>query len=259
VKPRYIYALIDPRYDEVRYIGTSTDPWTRVYLPYVPGRPWQSHVAQALNGGKTHKDYWLQGISSAGLLPLMTVLEWGVWTVEQCAEREIWWISFYREIGTPLLNQSGGGEQTPLWKMSDETRALISKHTKEAMARPEVIAKGEAARALYREKNPPRRPVTPEEQEARLENGRRKNREHSASVWASYTPEQRAERGHRISEAKFAAAKKRPRKTPVRVFVGDARGLGVSIANNLSKARRNGWTLPIVSKVDELLARLNQK
>jgi hypothetical protein len=239
VKPRYVYALLDPRYDEVRYIGASTDPWSRVYLPYVENRPWQSHVAQAKRGGSTHKDYWIRGLIEDDRLPLMVILEWGVWTIEQCAEREIWWIAFYREIGARLMNQSGGGEQTPLWQMTDATRELIGQRTKEAMQRPEVRARYEAAMALYREKNPPKPPRTAADRATAKARGRELNRADSTARWANMDPERRAELGRRISEAK-----RRNRKSDEQRRDD---GVRMKVGRRLANARRNGWTLPIVS------------
>lgn len=239
MKPRYVYALIDPRYDEVRYVGTSTEPWARVYLPYVENRPWQSHVAQALAGGKSHKDFWIQGLAADGMLPTMAILEWGVWSIESCAEREIWWIAFHRRLGAKLTNQSDGGEQTPLWKMSDDTKALIARRTREAMQRPDVRAKYEAAMLKHRAANPARPTPTADELEARRMNGRLKNRDHSRSVWASYTPEQRAERGRKISEAKLRNRKSDEQRKDD--------GVRMVIGRRLAKARRNGWTLPIIA------------
>lgn len=258
MKPRYIYALIDPRYGDVRYIGASTEPWSRAYLPYVDKRPWQSHVAQATNGGKTHKDYWIRGLTVDGFSPTLVILEWGTWTIEECATREIWWISFYLGIGAKLLNKSGGGEQTPMWRMSDRTRALIAERTREAMRDPAVREKVRRAglgRTPWNKstgKAPYRPPAqTHEEQKARKERGRRLNRIDTTARWAAMTPEQRAERGRRISETKL-----KNRKTD-QERCDD--GVRMAVGRRLAKAGRSGWTLPIVSKVNEPIARLNQK
>jgi len=238
----YVYALVDPRYDEVRYIGVSRDPWKRAYLPYIDGRPWQSHVAQAVPGGTSHKDYWIDGIVASDAVPAQVILEFGDWTNAEMAGREIDWITYYRSIGANLLNQSGGGEQTPLWQMSDETRALISKRTREAMANPEVrarIAKGAKGRIPWNRSpdwTPHVRLSDEERMKVQAEAGRRGSREY----WGNLTNEQRREHGGKIS------VKKQQDWDRISEDERKNRGLKMALGKRRAKAERIGWVLNLL-------------
>lgn len=217
-----MYALIDPRHKEVRYIGVSSEPWGRVFAPFEEGRPWQSHVAEARHGDKSHKAYWIRGLLNAGLMPQMVVIDWGEWTVYELAEREVHWIAFYRSIGAALLNRSGGGEQTPLWKMSDETRELISRRTREAMQDPEVRAK---ARLGGLGKTP--------------WNKGRVTRVDKPLLTADERTASYAARGEKIQQTKQA----NPRTPEQWADLGVKMALG----KRLAKARRKGWVLTVIA------------
>jgi hypothetical protein len=93
--PKYsIYALIDPRTDQERYIGVTKDEIGRLYF-HMRNAPWL----------ETPKDAWL-----LELVPELRVLE----TVEAshhtetvARERELYWIQRFKSSGASLLNISG--------------------------------------------------------------------------------------------------------------------------------------------------------
>lgn len=101
-EPVYIYALIDPRDDVIRYIGKSIDPDYR----YV-----QHMNEKVSNKGKIA---WIAGLELEDLQPEMKVLE--IANEKNWEEREKWWIERGREFGWPLLNISPGGEAGRLYQ-----------------------------------------------------------------------------------------------------------------------------------------------
>lgn len=211
---RYIYALMDPRYGEVRYIGESADPWTRVFLPYVEKRPWQSHVAEATSGVQSHKASWIRGLIADGFMPTVVVLDSGDWDNEETGRREVETISFYKSMGAKLVNKSGGGERSTHRAMTPELKARISAATKAAMARPEVRKKvsdglrGKPSWNAGRRTAKPRPRMTDEQRAESYRARGRKIAEKQAARWASMTDERREEIG-----AAMSAGKRRAKET----------------------------------------------
>lgn len=95
----FIYGLIDPRTEEVRYIGKSNDPQERL----------RQHM-KCRTVDQTYKAKWLRQLKSSGIAPILIILE-------QCEEEtweacEISWIAFGRQRGWPLTNTCDGGGQS---------------------------------------------------------------------------------------------------------------------------------------------------
>lgn len=63
--PVTIYALIDPRTGEPRYVGKTSAPLKRL----------AGHLSDARCGGKSPKAHWLRELLASGLAPEMQVLE----------------------------------------------------------------------------------------------------------------------------------------------------------------------------------------
>jgi len=93
----FIYGLIDPRTDEVRYIGKSIRPLERL----------RNHI----NEPKTncHRSHWIQGLKKEGLEPEIIIFEsvWGEWPWQ---EAERFWINYGKRNGWPLTNNTDGGD-----------------------------------------------------------------------------------------------------------------------------------------------------
>lgn len=87
----FIYALTDPRTDEIRYIGKAKNLKRRF-----------GHHMVA-DGSNSEKDSWMQELINVGLMPSFKTLE----TVEarkDANEREAYWIRYYAERGERLTN-----------------------------------------------------------------------------------------------------------------------------------------------------------
>lgn len=113
----HVYGLIDPRNNQLRYVGKTSDPRGRLY-------------AHKSRKGKSHRANWIQQLKSEGLLPVMIVLETLSSDVDAYqAERE--WISMVRSWGAALCNHADGGEggfagAKRLTPISEETRIRMS-------------------------------------------------------------------------------------------------------------------------------------
>jgi hypothetical protein len=107
----FIYALLDPRTNEIRYIGKTTNTEARM----------RRHLRNSELIKPLHRSRWIKSLVDNGHVPVMRVLE----TVEsqnwQEAERR--WISKCRDEGCRLVNMTPGGDggTLPEW-ISDSTR-----------------------------------------------------------------------------------------------------------------------------------------
>ena len=120
----YIYALTDPRTEEVRYIGkTVNEPLFRL----------ERHLEEAQKDVCTYKCDWIRSLISKGLEPGLSVLEI-VFYPDIWQERERWWIAFARERGFHLTNLTDGGE--------GGAGMLGHKHTLESKRRMSLAKKG---------------------------------------------------------------------------------------------------------------------
>jgi len=92
----YIYGLFDPITHEIRYIGKSDDPKTRL----------TEHIKK-YKYGVTHKNNWIKSLLKNNLKPILEILdivpynEWGFW--------ETYWIDLMRTWGFNLTNIACGG------------------------------------------------------------------------------------------------------------------------------------------------------
>jgi GIY-YIG catalytic domain len=103
-QPRYIYALIDPRDEAVRYVGVTRDVYFRL----------SRHVKDASKMDR--KGVWISELEQLGLSPELEILE----TIEGDAdiddvalEREKYWIYEFLKSGAPLLNISSASQAQP--------------------------------------------------------------------------------------------------------------------------------------------------
>lgn len=94
-----VYALVDPRDNEVRYIGKSVNSKKRLYM----------HIFCARRGTHTYALRWLKGLLNRSLQPILRILEENIST-DQIDEREKWWIAEGFNRGWRLTNMIEGGD-----------------------------------------------------------------------------------------------------------------------------------------------------
>jgi hypothetical protein len=109
--PAFIYALVDPRTNAIRYVGKANDPHVRL----------EDHVG--LEGGNAAKHAWIVELLDAGVRPEARILEvvrdgrWG--------EREAYWIKRCREDGVDLLNANAGSPRAHTRVLSAVEREML--------------------------------------------------------------------------------------------------------------------------------------
>lgn len=115
----YIYKLIDPRTDEIRYVGKTETTLKKRY---------SVHLRDAKNGTEWYVSRWIRQLLSYDMLPVMEVIE--ECFEETWAEREIYWIAYGRQMGWRLTNLTDGGDGTSGWVASEKTKRNISEAKK---------------------------------------------------------------------------------------------------------------------------------
>lgn len=101
MKTTFIYILIDPRNNHVRYIGKTDNPRKR----------FNDHLNDGYSNYNTHKVNWIKSLYKLGLKPIFEILdevketEWEFW--------EMHYISLYKSWGYKLTNGTFGGDGGP--------------------------------------------------------------------------------------------------------------------------------------------------
>ena len=113
-----VYGLIDPRTNELRYIGKSTSGIERP----------SQHLKPRIYNGSLRKTYlynWVRSVVSAGFSPKIVVLE-ECEKKEMLIDREIWHIDHWKKLGCNLTNATIGGEGCLGRKWSEEQKRKFS-------------------------------------------------------------------------------------------------------------------------------------
>jgi hypothetical protein len=110
-----IYALLDPRNGEIRYVGKSSSGLQRA----------QSHGGpKRLAADDTHKGRWIRVLAEQGLRYQIRVLE--ETTAEDLARAEVDWIARGHALGWNLTNATDGGDGgLPGLQHTAETREKV--------------------------------------------------------------------------------------------------------------------------------------
>ena len=109
----YIYALIDPRNNECRYIGKTANTSKR----------FSAHIRASLVE-RTHKAAWVKSLLAISAAPTMEIIDIALPDCADECERE--WIAYFKFLGADLCNHTQGGDGGA-GPRSAETRAKISK------------------------------------------------------------------------------------------------------------------------------------
>jgi len=107
-----IYALLDPRDNQIRYIGKAKNLKKRV-IEHLKLRE------------RTYKNNWLKSIVALGLKPKVKVLE--IVNDDDWQDKERYYIKYYKDLGCRLTNMTEGGEGIDF---TDVIRQKISKANK---------------------------------------------------------------------------------------------------------------------------------
>lgn len=136
-----IYALIDPRDNQLRYVG-------RTVLPLV--RRLKHHIHQANKNERRYCQCWIRAVLKDGHKPEIVDLE----TVpgSQWEEAEQFWIAYWKYIGADLTNLSIGGGGSLGYVIPQHVREKMSKSHTGLIHSPEHCA---AVGAALKGKIPP--------------------------------------------------------------------------------------------------------
>lgn len=136
-----IYGLIDPRTNQLRYIGKTVSSLKKRL---------QQHVNDARRGRVSiRRFHWINSLSHAGIMPEIFELET---TTDDWQGAEQFWIGYFRFIGAALVNATAGGDGLQNFTHSSETRRKQSDAAKLRYADPaERKRSGDAVRAAYRD------------------------------------------------------------------------------------------------------------
>lgn len=105
----YIYGLVDPRNNQLRYVGKAKNPKQRLIYHL-------SVVRNKIKNNKrmTYKDNWIKVLLRNNLIPTIRILD--ICQENEWEEKEIFWIEKELQAGSNLANTSMGGEGGPSGK-----------------------------------------------------------------------------------------------------------------------------------------------
>ena len=109
----YIYGLIDPRDNIIKYIGKTINIKNR----YADHR-------NRLERASSKRKSWIQSLRTLNLYPILTIIE--ECNEETCDERERFWIKHYKDVGNDLKNMTDGGEKYSYKEVTPESRQRMS-------------------------------------------------------------------------------------------------------------------------------------
>lgn len=88
----HIYGLIDPRNNQIAYVGRAEDAHIR----------WEQHITDRTD---LPKATWIRGLLASGVAPIVVILE-TVPDEQDWDNSERWWIAQGIRMGWPLLNKT---------------------------------------------------------------------------------------------------------------------------------------------------------
>jgi group I intron endonuclease len=122
-----IYALLEPKTNEIRYIGKAKNLVIRL----------RKHVQSSKLKEKTHKNNWVKSLLKSGEIFVSIVIDSAL-TDDELNEKEIKWISHYKTIGCRLTNATTGGDGG---KLSPESILKMKETRKKNPPKPHWLGK----------------------------------------------------------------------------------------------------------------------
>ena len=111
-KPVYIYVLIDPRDNEVRYVGKTAYPKARI----------RNHIVESVTLNRNHRHHWINDLLKNGLKPKLDIV--CQTTNKEASNKEIRLIKAYKRF-YKLTNATLGGDGSLGVGASDKNRARM--------------------------------------------------------------------------------------------------------------------------------------
>jgi len=126
MRKNYIYALICPLTEQIRYVGKTVDIKNRIRYHFNP-----NHTDH-----NTHKKNWINKLKNQNLKPEVLILD----TIE-CLNNEWeiyekYWISQCKSWGFNLLNYSQGGDNPPIktsWSIENRLKLIENRKDKKTI------------------------------------------------------------------------------------------------------------------------------
>lgn len=97
MKTTNIYILIDPRNQQIRYVGKTNNPDER----------FKNHMNRGHNK-LSHKRNWIESLKKLGLKPIMQIID--IVLIDEWIFWEKYWISQFKSWGFNLVNHTEGGD-----------------------------------------------------------------------------------------------------------------------------------------------------
>lgn len=123
-----IYGLVDPLTLELRYVGQCIVPIEQRF---------KAHLHENLNN---RKNQWIRSLKNKGTKPEIFVID-TCNDFDECMRMEMFWIAYFKSIGSRLTNVTTGGEGVSGRKASAEERETRRKARLGWKHSPETIKK----------------------------------------------------------------------------------------------------------------------
>lgn len=108
-----IYGLMDPRTNEIRYVGKTAGSLVNRLRGHIKDK-----------GSNKHKVNWIKSVLSAGTTPEIFEIERV--DKDNWQEAEIFWIAYFKELGAKLTNATAGGDGLSSESWTPEMRQRVS-------------------------------------------------------------------------------------------------------------------------------------
>ena len=106
-----IYVMKDPDTLEIRYVGKTVKENIVTRLG--------EHIQEAKRGRKNHRLNWIRSILDKGKIPIIEKIDECIWKESQGLET--YYITYYKNLGYDLVNETEGGEGNLGYTPSKET------------------------------------------------------------------------------------------------------------------------------------------